>query len=212
LKIWGVGASTCTQRVLFTLLENGATDADFEIAFVDVMKGEHKQATHLKRQPFGLIPALEDSDGFTLYESRAIARYVNETRGGKLTPKTIRGRALMEQWLSLEATTLSPDLGGILVQRVFAAFKGLQPDAAKASEHAAKLAPSLDVMEAHLAKNTWLAGEEFSLADVDLAPYFAHVVKTPEADIITSRPHVAGWWKRVSERPAWIKALSYGKF
>lgn len=93
--------------------------AEFDLHRVDLQKGEHKQPEHLARQPFGKIPAIED-DGFQLYESRAIARYLNETRGGsKLVPSDPRERALMEQWISLEQGTISPEFWPILRPRVF---------------------------------------------------------------------------------------------
>jgi glutathione S-transferase len=106
VQIYGMGGSTCTQRVLMTAIENGA---EFEIKTVDLRKGEHKQPAHLARQPFGQIPAVED-DGFVVYESRAIARYINDTRGNKLVPSDPKKRALMEQWISLEQGTITPEV------------------------------------------------------------------------------------------------------
>ena len=68
---------------------------------------------------FGQIPALED-DSFVVYESRAIARYVNETRGNKLMPADAKARAIAEQWMSLEQGVITPEISGIVGQRVFA--------------------------------------------------------------------------------------------
>jgi glutathione S-transferase len=73
----------------------------------------------LRSRCVGQIPALEDGD-FSVYESRAIARYVNDTRGGKLTPADAKKRAIMEQWISLEQGTITPEISGIVGQRVFA--------------------------------------------------------------------------------------------
>ena len=96
-----MGGSLCCQTVLMSAIEN---NAEFTIKLVDLRKGEHKQPAHLARQPFGSIPALsEESDpSFMLYESREIARYINDTRGNKLIPNDPKKRALMEQWISLE--------------------------------------------------------------------------------------------------------------
>ena len=204
-----MGGATCTQRIIVAALEN---NAEFNINLVDLRKGEHKQAAHLARQPFGVIPALEDGD-FSLYESRAITRYVDESRGGQLTPKDVRQRALMEQWISLEQGTITPDISAIVFQRVFAPMHGKQTDEAAAAASAAKAVAALDIMDAHLAKHQYLAGEQFSLADVFFMPYFHLLaVATPEATLITSRPNIAAWWKRVSERPSWVKTLSYSEF
>lgn len=203
-----MGGSTCTQRVLMSAIENGA---DFEIVTVDLRKGEHKQPAHLARQPFGQIPVLKDGD-FQVYESRAIARYVNETRGGKLTPADAHKRAIMEQWISLEQGTITPEISGIVGQRVFAPMFGGKCDEAQVAKHADKAKQGLDIMDAHLAKNQFLAGDAFSLADVYFMPYFAMALHTPEKTLLESRPNIAAWWGRVSSRPSWTKTQTYNEF
>jgi len=207
LQIYGMGLSTCTQRAVQSAIEN---NADFKINHVDLFKGEHKQPAHLARQPFGVIPALEDGK-VTLYESRAIARYIDATRGGKLTPAEPQARALMEQWLSLEQGTYTPEISGIVAQRVFAPMSGGKPDEAKVAEHAAKLPAALDILDKHLSTNKWLAGEQFSLAEVAFAPYLNYFQKTPEWSLISSRKNIDAWFKRVLERPSWVKTQSYNE-
>ena len=178
---------------------------------MDLRKGEHKQPAHLARQPFGQIPALVDGD-LTLYESRAIARHVDATRGGKLTPGDAKQRAIMEQWLSLEQGTVTPEISGIVAQRVFAPMFGGKTDEAAVARHAEKAKQGLDVMDAHLAKNEYLAGAQFSLADAFFMPYFALALHTPEATLLTGRPNIDAWWKRVSARPSWTKAQELNEF
>ena len=82
-------------------------NAPVEYVYLDFAKGEHKAPAHLARQPFGQIPAIDD-DGFSFYESRAICRYINERVGGGLVPTDIKGRALMEQWISVETSNFTP--------------------------------------------------------------------------------------------------------
>jgi len=208
LQIYGMGGSTCSQRVIMSVLENGA---DFELKTVDLRLGEHKQPAHLARQPFGQIPALQDGD-FTVYESRAIARYVNATRGNKLVPADAKKAAIMEQWISLEQGTITPEVSGIVGQRIFAPMFGGKTDEAQVKKHEEKAKLGLDIMDAHLAKNQYLAGDAFSLADVYFMPYTALLLGTPEKTLIESRPNISAWWKRVSERPTWIKTQSYSEF
>lgn len=65
-KLHGVGMSTCTQRVLISAAEAGV---DVELVPVDFQKAEHKSEAFLKLQPFGQVPALEDSEaGITMHE------------------------------------------------------------------------------------------------------------------------------------------------
>jgi glutathione S-transferase len=200
--------SDSTQRVMLSLIENGA---DFEIKPVDLRKGEHKQPAHLARQPFGQIPALDDG-GFIVYESRAIARYVNDTRGNKLVPADPKAKAIMEQWISLEQGTITPEASGIVGQRVFAPMFGGKCDDSKVAQHVEKIKQGLDIMDKHLSTNQFLAGNQFTLADAFFMPYFAMLLQTPEGTQLSSRPNIAAWWKRCSERPSWVKALSYNEF
>ncbi len=86
LILHGVAGSTCTRRARTALYEKGV---EFQLNHIDVFSGVHKTAEYrAKLQPFGKIPVLED-DGFFIYESRAIAKYIAakyEGKGTKLMP------------------------------------------------------------------------------------------------------------------------------
>lgn len=190
-------------------------DADLKIHIVDLMKGEHKQPEHLARQPFGVIPALEDGVGdsatVSLYESRAITRYIDSSRGRKLQP-SIESHpqqvGWMEQWISLEQGTITPIVEKIVIQRVFAPFRGQKADEEIVAKAVEQSKQPLDIMDRHLDGKQYLAGDVFTLADAYFMPYFHHIVaNTPEKEIILSRPNLAAWWKRISERPSWKKVL-----
>src|SRR5690606_28531322 len=115
VKLYGNPYSTCTRKVLATLAE---TNTPFEYTVVDFAKGEHKQQPHLSRQPFGQVPAIED-DGFALYESRAICRYLSEKAESPLTPRNPKERAKMEQWLSIEASNFTPHAMKFIFHHIF---------------------------------------------------------------------------------------------
>lgn len=70
LKLYGSAMST--SRVLMTILEK---ELPYEFILVDISKGEHKSEDFKQKQPFGKVPALED-DGFWIFESRAICKYL----------------------------------------------------------------------------------------------------------------------------------------
>lgn len=72
LKLHGFVVSTCSLRVATILKE---LNVPFELVAVDITKGAQKAPEHVKNQPFGQIPYIDD-DGFILYESRAISRYI----------------------------------------------------------------------------------------------------------------------------------------
>jgi len=199
IKIFGHPASTCTRKVLMTLAE---TKTPFELTLVDFAKGEHKQQPHLSRQPFGQIPAIDD-DGFSFYESRAICRYINEKVGGSLVPGDIKGRALMEEWISVETSNFTPHAMKFIYHHVFQ-----RPQEPAVLEAAGKgLETALGVLENGLTKSPFLAGAQFSLGDVCFMPYVEYAMMTPVKATFAKYPHVSAWWTKVSERPAWQKAI-----
>lgn len=117
LKLFGSPVSTCTRRVAVLMYEKMIP---FELVQVDVAKGEHKSAAYTEKQPFGQIPYLvsnlgnhlvpswwwrKDDDGFIVYESRAICRYLEDkfpNQGPKLMPTDPKKRAIFEQAASVE--------------------------------------------------------------------------------------------------------------
>ena len=198
ITVYGHPLSTCTRKVLTTLLENGTS---YEFVLVDLMTGEHKQPAHLARQPFGQVPAVDD-DGLMLFESRAICRYLNETSGGKLVPADARGRAQMEQWISVETSNFTPHAMKFVYHHVFQ--RAQEPAVLQAAE--AKLTEALGIMDAHLAKHAYFAGAQFSLADISFMPYVDYVMMTPAKAQLEKWPNVMAWWGRCSERATWKKA------
>jgi glutathione S-transferase len=203
MKVYGHPISTCTRKVLTTLAEK---QAKFDFVLVDLMTGAHKKPDHLARQPFGQIPALEDGD-FSLYESRAIIRYLDETLPGQaLRPKDARGRAIMEQWMSVETSNFTPHAMTYIYQHFFGPMRGQQPDLAKVEEAKPKLDKCLEIMDKRLSSVPHFAGDSFSLADISFMPYVEYAMQTPAKDLIAARSHVSAWWKRVSERPSWKTA------
>jgi glutathione S-transferase len=203
MKVYGHPASTCTRKVLALLAEKGAA---FEFVVVDILTGEQKSPEHLARQPFGVVPALDD-DGFGLYESRAIIKYLDATLPGpRLTPADAKGRAIMEQWMSVEHSYFSPSAMKAVMAIWGASMRGAAPDAEVIAAGLAGTERSLDVLEAALTDRDYLAGD-FSLADLTFAPYLQYMYDMGIAEGVARRPHVAAWWARVSGRPAWQKAI-----
>lgn len=197
IKIYGHPMSTCTRKVLMTLAETGTP---FEMNLVDFAKGEHKQEANLRRQPFGRIPSLED-DGFELFESRAMARYINEKASGKLVPGDAKGRAKMEQWISVETSEFSGNAMKFIYEYVFK--RAQEPAVLEAAGKA--LDTTCAAMDRQLAKTPFLAGAEFTIADIAYMPYIEYAMGTPAKDIFAKYPHVMAWWNKISERPTWHK-------
>ncbi|WP_437668961.1 glutathione S-transferase family protein [Sorangium sp. So ce131] len=202
MKLYGHPMSTCTRKVLTVLAEKGHAA---ELVVVDLMKGEQKQPEHLARHPFGVIPVLEDGD-FSLYESRAIMRYLDQKLpGAPLTPTELRSKALMDQWLSIEQSYFSTPVIKILFQRIFLPMRGQQGDESIVESATTEVAKVLDVADKALASREYLAGSSYSLADIAFMPYLGSLVASKAEALIASRENVAAWWKRLSARPSWVK-------
>jgi glutathione S-transferase len=202
MKVYGHPMSTCTRKVLTTLAEKGQ---EHEFVLVDIMKGEGHNPEYLERQPWGQVPVLEEDDGWQLYESRAIVRHLDATLPGlSLTPADPRGRALMEKWISIEASNFTPGVMKILGQLLFARMRGQEPNMDIVEEGRKTVAKAVAVMEKQLAGQEYLAGD-FSLADICFMPYVEYLFMTGQGALITDSPNTAAWWTRVSERASWRK-------
>jgi glutathione S-transferase len=200
MKLYGNPMSTCTRKVLTVLAEKGK---EVEFINIDLSKLEQKSPAHVARQPFGVVPALELDDGFTMYESRAIIRYLDRVLpGAKLTPDDPKAYALMEQFISVESSYFSGQAMKIVMER----FRGTnnEENIAKGREGMQK---PLDVIDAALADRKFLAGNDFTLAEVSWAPYVGYLFAVGEQNAVTSRKNVAAWWERVTSRPSIKKAL-----
>lgn len=198
IKLYGHPMSTCSRKVLLTLAEKGAP---FEFNLVDLMKGEQKQPAHLARQPFGVVPAIQDGD-FELYESRAIIRYLDARLPGvSLVPSDLESRARMDQWMLVEQCYFSPPAMKAVMNKLMSP----SPDAAVIEAGLAGAARALDEADKRLGAAPYFAGQAFSLADISWMPYVGYLFAIGAGDQVTSRSNVAAWWGRVSERPSWKK-------
>lgn len=205
--VYGLITSTCTRRVVLALLEK---NVEFKLEIINLAKKEQKTPEFLAKQPFGVIPVLED-DGIRVFESRAIARFISEKyseQGTNLLGSTLKERALVNQWMEVESQNYNPPISAIVFELVIGPRYGRSPDIAKVEENAKKLERVLDIYEAHLKENEYLAGDFFSLADLTHIPYTARLMESNQSALITSRPRFLGWWVRITSRPSWQKIVN----
>lgn len=199
MKLYGNPMSTCTRKVLTVLAEKGH---QAEFVNIDLMKHEQKTPEHIARQPFGVVPALELDDGFIMYESRAIARFLDRTLPGpSLTPADPKAYALMEQFIGVEQSYFSGQAMKIVMER----FRGTNNEENIAKGREGMKRP-LEVLDAALANRPFLAGNDFTLAEVCFAPYMEYLFAMGEKDSVAPYKNVMAWWDRVSNRPSVKKA------
>ncbi|KAF6135628.1 hypothetical protein GIB67_028199 [Kingdonia uniflora] len=209
VKVYGPTLpSASVSRVLACLIEK---DVEFQVISVELSKGQHKLPQHLKIQPFGQVPAFQDED-IILFESRAICRYVSEKYQNQgntalfgTNPLT---KALIDQWLEAEGQNFNPPNSALIFQLAFAPMMELEQDPIVIKQSEKKLAKVLDVYERRLEESRYLAGEEFTLADLSHLPMTQYLVnKTDRGELITSRKNVARWWGEISRRDSWKKVI-----
>jgi glutathione S-transferase len=197
IQLYANPVSTCTRKVLMALLE---TNTPYQMNVIDFAQREHKGEAHLSRQPFGQVPAMEE-DGFVLFESRAICRYVSAKANDALTPVTLRDRALMDQWSSVEQSNVSPHAMKFIYHYV---FKRPQEQAVLDAAQAA-LELAFSALSKPLATQNFLVGDKLSIADIGYVPYLELLPTTPVKDSLEKFPHVVAWSGRLRERESWRK-------
>jgi len=202
LKLYGSATSTCSQRVATVLHEK---NVPFQLIIVDLSKAEHKKPEYLEKQPFGQIPYIDD-DGFILYESRAISRYIATKygeQGNKLIPAGLKEWALYEQAASNELSNFDPFVSGVAYEKLWKVYGGGQTDEALVKKHIDTLNIKLDAYEKILSKQKYLGGNELTLADLYHLPYGSKLYTVGYGSLIDSRPHVKKWWDEITSRPSW---------
>lgn len=194
LRIWGRTTSINVQKVLWCCRELGI---DFEQIDAGMQFGVIDTPEYRAMNPNALIPTIDD-DGFILWESNAIVRYLAKRHGeGTLFPSDLRARFLAEQWMDWQTTTLWPGLRD--------AFMGLvrtpeeKRDAAAIENSLTVTAKQLEALESRLAKSRFVAGEALTMGDIPLG---ATVYRCFALGIDRSPfPEVGRWYDALTERP-----------
>lgn len=202
VKVYGFVASGPTQIAVLTLKELGVP---YEFVAVDAASLEHKSPTYLKKQPFGQVPYIDD-DGFILFEGRAIARYLVQKYGpdSGLIPKGLKENALFEQAASVEVANFSPHALGLALEKFFnPIFFGVPTNEAKAEEHLRAFEEKLKVYDVILGKQKYVAGDNFTLADLFHLPFGSSAIKHAKFKGFDDYPNVNRWWNDITSRPSY---------
>jgi glutathione S-transferase len=173
--------------------------------------GQHREAAHLARNPFGRMPAIEHGD-FSLYETAAIVRYIDRVwPEPALTPRDARAAARMDQAMNVNDWYLFQGCGNVIAfQRVVGPrLLGLKPDEAAiaaAMPHAHRV---FDELARLLADQPYFAGDSVTLAEMMLVPQFDFLSQAPEwAELTAKLPKLVAWFERASARPS-FRATSF---
>jgi glutathione S-transferase len=197
--IYGPAFSTYVRSVLLALEEKGVP---YHLEQINILEGAHQTPEHRARHPFAKVPAFEH-DGFELYETLAILRYVDETFDGpSLQPDDPRARARMTQVLAIvDAYAYPVCIGACVIQRLVVPLMGGTPDEDVVAAAVPQATTSVEALEALIDGNAFFAGDKLSLADLHVAPIYDYFSQTPEGErALAGTPNLRRWWDAVSQR------------
>jgi len=197
--VHGVPGSPYVRAALLVLEEKRA---DYRLAAMQL--GTLKQEPHLSRHPFGRIPALEH-DGWLLYETQAILRYVDAVLPEPaLQPADAREAARMNQVMGIADWYLMPQVSRtITFNRVVAPRFGRPTDEAAVAAAIPDARHCIGELARLLDGHDWMAGAALSLADLQVAPQLSMFALAPEgAEILAGHPRLKAWLARIEARPS----------
>jgi glutathione S-transferase len=204
--VYSVPGSPYGRSVLATLEEKGAP-----YRFVSVAPGGSKTEPHISRHPFGRVPAL-GHNGFTLYETQAILRYLDRVLPRPaLTPTDAKAAGRMDQLMNICDWYLFQGVNNVIgFHRIVGPrLMGLTPDEAAIAAAMPKAHVVFNEISRLLGQKTYLAGEEITLADILVAPQLDFLALTPEWKPLTATtPNLVSWLQRVNERAS-FKATTW---
>ena len=172
---------------------------------VDIGRGDQFQSDFLKISPNNKIPAIVDPDGpdgqpMSLFESGAILLYL-AGKTGRFLPASTRGKYEVLQWLMFQMGSVGPMLGQAHHFRIYAPEK-LPYAIERYTNEARRL---YGVMNRQLARSTYIAGPEYSIADIAIFPWLRSW-KNQGIDW-NDHPHLKGWFDEIAGRPAVMRGV-----
>ncbi|KAK0517593.1 hypothetical protein Tsubulata_739797 [Turnera subulata] len=211
IKVYGTSFFTNVSRVMLCLYEK---DLDFEFIPVDLKNGEQRKEPYLSLNPFAKVPTFEDGE-VTIFESRAITNYIAKVysdRGTQLSYTSGKKLAEMLQWMEVETHQYEPVVHSLMWECIVKPrYLGWPTDTGVVEESEAKLSKILDIYEARLKQSKYLAGEDFTLADLHHIPTLSYLMELSTKKLIESRPRVSSWVADITSRPSWTKVLALEK-
>jgi glutathione S-transferase len=198
LKLWGRINSINVQKVLWALDE---LKIPYERSDAGMQFGVVNEPCYRKKNPNGRVPTIDD-DGFVLWESNALVRYLSAKHGaGTLWPNDLRQRADADHWMDWVTSTVAPALTPV--------FWGLirtppeKRSMAAIEAEAEKVAQAFQVLEQSLEGRDHVAGKSFTMGDIPLGTFvhrwYALAVKRPKL------PRVEAYYQRLQQRASYKK-------
>jgi len=188
MKIYGFDASFPANKVRYVA---NALSVDYEFVHIMPFTPESQSPEYRAKQPVGKVPALVEDDGFSLFESNAIIRYLATTHGAKLYPDNPRQRAVIDAWMDFGSIHIGGAIGRVFWNTIGIKFMGEQPDQNSLDTGRSFLDRFLPAVDAQIGDSAYVVGGSLTLAD------FAILAPLDPADIIgvdvSQYPNISRW-------------------
>jgi glutathione S-transferase len=231
-------SSVCSQKVRLCLAEKGI---EFESRHVNLFDFEHWSPEYVKLNPKGVVPALVHDGRPIIESNVILEYLEDVFPEVRLRPRDPYEQAMMRIWIynseeiahhnvntashnprhavrhkakkhtreemeAVAARCPNPAIARRFLHRIEHGVSEKEENDAYG-----ELDYLLDQMEAALAKHPWVAGREYSLGDIAMAPFInrIEVLKRPEMVGAARRPRLADWWQRIQARPAFKQAFAF---
>ncbi len=196
LKIWGRLNSVNVQKVVWCADE---LCLDYERIDTGGVFGGTDTEHYRAMNPNGLIPVIEN-EGLVLWESNAIVRYLcaryADNGDAALWPQDVQARARADRWMDWQTTSLQPQIGPAFTQLFRTPIA--QRNMAIVSQGKLDIEKKLDILDAHLAKNAFVAGGHFTMGDIVLGCSVDRWFKMPL--VHKAHTNVARWYSQLRQR------------
>lgn len=198
LEVWGRKNSVNVQKVIWSCVEMGVP---FQRYDVGGPFGGNREPDYLALNPNGLIPAISD-DGFVLWESNAIVRYLAAKHGaGTLWSEDPAARAEADKWMDWQLGTLWNSLRPVFIGLIRTPPEERDHDVIEAAR--LQTAEALSILDSHLSEREYVAGDSLTMADIPLGTtvyrWMALDIERPPL------PNLEAWYGRLQERPAYTE-------
>ena len=195
LKIWGRKTSSNVQKVMWAIGEMGLAHERIDIGGPF---GKNCEPAYLAKNPNGLVPTLEEDDGFLLWESNSILRYLAAKHKSSLEPSDLRSRAQASQWMDWQLSVAAPAIHPVFWGLVRTPAEDRVQTAIAAGK--TKTIAAMTILDARLRTAAFVAGDTFSYGDIPLGIIAYRVV-----ELVPERPALPGfdrWYGELCKRAA----------
>jgi glutathione S-transferase len=194
LKIWGRNTSSNVQKAMWAV---GELELPHERIDIGGPFGKNKEPLYLAMNPNGLVPTLEEDDGFLLWESNSIIRYLAaKHRASVLEPTDLKTRALAHKWMDWQLSVLGPAITPVFWGLVRTPPEKRDPAAIEAGK--TKTTQAATILDAQLGKTAFVAGDTFSYGDIPVGVMIYRYMK-----LVPERPKLLNlerWYAAIAER------------